>query len=81
MSFIEKLNRFPPQSPPALALLNAGYPDLTPERAEAIIRERAKNPATYSLDEVRQAEAFLAAWRATPQVVSTRPAWRVRKEA
>ena len=57
------------------ALLQAGY-GMTVAEAKTIIKERKENPVTWPLEEARKAEAMLAAYEATPQVISTRQGWR-----
>ena len=57
------------------ALLQAGY-GMTVAEAKTILKERKDNPAMWPLEEARKAEAMLAAYEATPQVISTRAGWR-----
>lgn len=64
-----------PGSPAHADLLAVGY-QMTVEEATEIIATRAKNPAAYSIAEVRKAEALLAAFKATPRVTATRPMWK-----
>ena len=64
-----------PKTPQAEALLMVGY-DLTVAECEAIIKERKADPATYPLDELRKAQAMLAAYNTdTPKPSSTRLGW------
>ena len=57
------------------ALLQAGY-GMTVKEAETILKERADDPVRWPLEEARKAEALLAAYKAKPQVISTRPRWQ-----
>jgi hypothetical protein len=57
------------------AALQAGYPDLTVEKAKAILKERRENPALWPFEQMQRAEAFLAAYNGVPleqQVISQR---------
>jgi hypothetical protein len=63
-----------PRTPQAEALLQAGY-GMTIAEAKTIIKERKENPAMWPLEEARKAEAMLAAYEATPRVISTRAGW------
>lgn len=56
-------------------LLAVGY-KLTADEAREIIATRKKDPAAYSLAEVRQAEAMLAALAAKPTISATRAMWK-----
>ena len=56
------------------ALLQAGY-GMTVAEAKTILKERKDNPAMWPLEEARKAEAMLAAYEATPVVISTRAGW------
>ena len=60
------------------ALLQAGY-GMTVEEAKTILKERKENPVAWPLEEARKAQAMLAAYEATPQVISTRAGWRRTK--
>ena len=60
--------------------LQAGYPDMSVAKANAIIKERKENPASWPYEMYEKALAFLAAWEATPQVTSKRPGWKRSKE-
>lgn len=59
--------------------LQAGYPDMTVEKAKTIIKERKENPALWPYEMLERAEAFLAAWENAPVVTSTRPGWKREK--
>ena len=64
-----------PKTPQMEAALQAGYPDLTVEKAKAIIKERRDNPALWPFEQMQRAEAFLAAYNGIPleqQVISNR---------
>ena len=61
-------------------LLQSGY-HMTREQAEAIIRERDEKPERWPYEVYERAKAFLAALEAEPEVVSTRPAWRSRRQS
>jgi hypothetical protein len=54
-----------PGTPEMEALLSTGYKGMTVEKAQLIIEERKKDPHTWPLERVEQAEAFLAAYNAT----------------
>ncbi len=71
----EKLIKYEPGSKELEALLSSGY-GMNKEEAETIIKERAANPHTHPYEEYKKAKAFLEALNSTPQVVSTRPAWK-----
>jgi len=57
------------------ALLMAGY-KMTIETAKAIIKERKADPQTWPLERYEDALAMIAAYEATPQVISTREGWK-----
>ena len=54
------------------AYLQAGYPDMSVEKAQTIIKERKENPALWPYEVMERAEAFLAAYKASPVVVSNK---------
>jgi len=54
------------------AYLQIGYPDMSVEKANLIIKERRENPALWPYTMVEKAEAFLAAYSGTPIAVSTK---------
>lgn len=56
-------------------LLAAGY-GMTVEEAREIIAVREKNPAAYSIAEVRKAQALVQAIAAKPAISSARPMWK-----
>lgn len=58
------------------ALLQAGYPDMSVAKAQAIIKERSDNPQSWPYEQLERAQAFLAAYEAEPVVVATNPGWK-----
>ncbi|GAH01803.1 unnamed protein product [marine sediment metagenome] len=59
------------------ALLASGY-GMTVEDARMIIKERAADSSTYSIKEVRNAQAMIAAFEVGPKElrpISTTPRW------
>lgn len=60
--------------------LQAGYPDMSVEKAKTIIKERKENPASWTYEMLEKAEAFLKAWESSPIVTSKRPGWKRTKE-
>lgn len=56
--------------------LQAGYPDMSVEKARTIIKERKENPASWTYEMLEKAEAFLAAYESSPVVTSTRQGWK-----
>jgi hypothetical protein len=59
--------------------LQAGYPDMSVEKARMIIKERKENPASWDYAMLEKAEAFLKAWESSPIATSTRPGWKRTK--
>jgi hypothetical protein len=57
------------------SLLQAGY-GMSVAEAKTVLKERAEDPARWPLEEARKAQAMLAAYEATPQVISKRQPWR-----
>jgi hypothetical protein len=57
-------------------LLSGGYGGFTEDEAKSIIAERDKNPVAHTLADYKRAKAFLAALKAKPRPISTRPAFR-----
>jgi len=57
------------------ALLQAGY-KMSVKTAEAIIKERDADPARWPLERYEAAQAMLEAYKAKPQVISTRQRWQ-----
>ena len=70
-----------PNTPEMEAFLALGYGGMTVEKAQTIIKERKENPASWPYSELQRAEAFLAAYKSKPQVISTRPPFDHRREA
>ena len=81
---IEMLEEMQPKVKPGTQahadLLATGY-GMTVEEAQQMIAEREANPQTWPFDEVKKAKAMLAAFKAKPEVISTRLPWRVRSQA
>lgn len=65
-----------PGTPEMERLLQVGYPDMTVETANQIIRERAENPQTWPFEELKKAKAFLAAYKTPSRPISTDPGWK-----
>jgi len=59
------------------ALLSTGY-GMDKAKAQAIVKERKANPASWPYEMLEKAEAFLEALAAKPVVISTKSAWRTR---
>ena len=68
-------------TPEMEAFLQAGYPNMTVEKAQMIIEERKKKPELWPYEKVEEAEAFLAAYEGNDIIVSTRQPWRSRPRA
>ena len=69
---MSNLQHIKPGTPEMEALLQAGYPDMSVEKAKRIIEERQKRPELWPYAMLERAEAFLAAYSAKPIAVSTR---------
>lgn len=67
--------RILPGTPEMEAFLGVGYDGMTVEKANAIIEERKKNPALWPYDIMQKAQAFLAAYNATPVAIDKAPHW------
>jgi len=65
-----------PGTPEMAAYLEVGY-GMSLEKAETIIRERPDRPDLWPYEIFEKAQAFVAAYNASPEPVSTRPAWRL----
>jgi lauroyl/myristoyl acyltransferase len=66
-----------PKSKEMEAYLQAGYPDMSVEKARTIMKERKENPASWPYEMLERAEAFLEAYESTSTVInSKRPGWR-----
>jgi len=68
--------QFKPGSKEMAAFLEAGY-GMSVQKAQTIIKEREENPAAWPYEVYEKALAMLEAWKAKPEAVSTRKAWRV----
>jgi hypothetical protein len=71
----QKLQHFAPESEELEALLGSGYGGMTRKKAELIIEERSKNPASWPYEQYENAQAFLMALKSKPRAISTRPGW------
>lgn len=71
----KKISSIKPATEEMEAFLRSGYPDMSVKKAETIIAEREKDPSRWPYDVYERAQAFLAAYRATPVVVSPRKGW------
>jgi hypothetical protein len=65
-----------PGTPEMEHLLSAGYGGMTVAEAKEIVEGRAKNPAMFSYEQLKQAQAFLAAYNTAPVAISTDKGWR-----
>ena len=72
---VQKLQHFAPESEELESLLGSGYGGMTRKKAETIIEERGKNPASWPYEQYENAQAFLMALKAKPSVISKRPGW------
>ena len=71
-----ELQHFAPESTELEALLASGYGGMTRRKAETIIAERKTNPAMWPYEQYEAAEAFLAALKSKPSVISKREGWK-----
>jgi hypothetical protein len=74
-----KMCQILPETPEMEAFLGAGY-DMNVAEAEAIIKERMANPDAYPYDIFKKAQAFLAAYHASPVAIDTEPGWKRRRQ-
>jgi len=65
-----------PGTPEMEQLLSAGYNGMTVAEAKEIIDGRAKNPAMFSYDQLKQAQAFMAAYTTASVPISKDPGWK-----
>lgn len=72
---VKKPKPIEPGTPEMEAMLQAGYPGMTVDRAKQIITERAKNPQAWPLERAEQAQAYLDAYGSKARPVSTDPGW------
>ncbi len=70
-----KMSRILPGTPEMELFLGVGYDGMTAAEAQAIIAERAANPASHPYELLKKAEAFLAAYNARPRAIDTDPHW------
>ena len=70
-----EMSSIKPGTPAMAERLSVGY-GMTLEEAREIIKERKVDPNTHPYKRFRDAQAFLQAYDATPQVVSTTPGWK-----
>lgn len=68
-----------PETKAMEAYLQAGYPDMTVEKAKTIIKERKENPASWPYEMLERAEAFLSAYENGSVAISTDPGWKRSK--
>jgi len=73
---IEKTKGYALKSPELESLLQAGYPDMTAERAQQILDESKKDSKAYPLELQDKAKAFWSAYTTKPKAIDTEPAWR-----
>jgi len=71
MATPQGLMKVKPGTPEMEALLQAGYPDMSVAKAKLIIKERKERPELWPYEMLERAEAFLAAYEASPIAVST----------
>lgn len=74
LHWLNDIPRVKPGSPEHATLLAGGY-GLTVEDAKEIVAARKADPNSYTIPELRKAEALLAAFAAKPKVTSTREMW------
>lgn len=72
------MTQYPKGSEARATFLQAGYPDMTPEKAKAIVKkfDEENNPGNLPYEKYEQAVAYLAALANDPEVVSDRPGWK-----
>lgn len=75
----DKRTRISPGTPEMEAYLAVGYPGMTVEVAETIISERKQNPASWPLERVELAKAYLAAYRGSPVAIDPSPGFNQGK--
>ena len=72
---MENVISIKPGTPEMESFLQVGYP-FSIKEAERLIEERKVNPASVPYERARDAFAMLAAYKATPIAISTRPGWK-----
>lgn len=70
-----------PGTPEMEAFLGVGYGGMTAAYAKEILEARKKDPGAFPFAEAQKAEAYLAAYRGTPQVISKRLGSTLKAEA
>lgn len=70
-----------PNTPEMETYLSVGYGGMTAAQAQEIIAARKKDPGAFPFAEAQKAEAYMAAYRATPQVISKRVGSTLKQEA
>ena len=70
-----EMSSIKPGTPAMAERLSVGY-GMTLDEAREIIKERKDNPQSHPYERLRKAQAFLQAYDAVPQVVSTTPGWK-----
>ena len=70
--------RILPGTPEAEVHLGAGY-KMTIVEAKQIIAERKENPLVHPYERYVDAKAFLQAYMAKPEVISTTPGWKRKR--
>ena len=72
------MSKIEPGTPEMADRLSVGY-GMTLDEAKEIIVERKNDPASHPYERMRNAQAFLEAYDAVPQVISTTPGWKRNK--
>jgi hypothetical protein len=67
--------RILPGTPEMEAFLQAGY-SMDIEEAKRIVKEHDTNPSSVPYDVFKNAKAMIAAYNATPKVISKTPGWK-----
>lgn len=70
-----KLLKIEPGTKEMEVFLQAGYPEMTEEKANTIIAERKENPSLWPYAMLEKAQSFLAAFNSRPRAVDTTPHW------
>lgn len=71
----EAVKSIKPGTPEMESFLGVGYGGMTVEKAKTIIKERKENPALWPYEMVEKAQAFLAAYEASPIAIDKDPHW------
>ncbi len=72
----EKAQPIAPKTPKMEALLQAGFGDMNVTKANKIIAERKADFTSWPWAMLERADAFLAAYNATPIVIAKNPGWK-----